>query len=162
MAGFGATALAMVAFAALIAPSVHRPFQAVTYGAMALFVLFVVASLRLALLACFDLRSASGNVLIVTPTAVVRRRRGKVDSWSFAEFPGVTFVIQSRRATTSTSLNLADGPPSQALLNDKLMRGGVNAIHLNRPGETFGPVLIDDGSFGALDEILRALVTRVQ
>jgi hypothetical protein len=160
MAAFAALGVAIVGFGVSIAPSIHRPFQPVTYGAAAVFLLMVVASLRLAFLAFLDLRSGGGNVLIVTPAVVVRRRRGKIDSWPFAEFPGLTFVIQSRRATTSTSLNLADGSPSEALLADKLMRGGVNAIHLNRPQETFGAVLVDDASFGPLDEILRALVAR--
>jgi hypothetical protein len=162
MAAFTAMGLALAGFGVSIAPSLHRPFQAVTYGAIATFFLVVLASLRLALLAYLDLRSARGNVLIVTPTVIVRRRRGKVDSWLFAEFPGLTFVVQSRRATTSTSLNLADGPPSEALLADKLRRGGVNAIRLNRSGESFGAVLIDDASFGRLDEIVRALVARVE
>jgi hypothetical protein len=160
MAAFGVVGLAIAGFGVTIAPSIQRPLQPVTYGAGAVFLLMVVASLRLALLAFLDLRSGSGNVLIVTPTVVVRRRRGKVDSWPFAEFPGLTFVIQFRRATSCTSPNLADGPPSEALLEDKLMRGAVNGIHLNRPQETFGADLIDDASFGPLDEILRALVAR--
>jgi hypothetical protein len=160
MAAFGLLGLAIAGFCVKVAPTIRRPFEAVTYGGGAVFLLMVVSSLRLALLAFFDLRSGRGNVLIVTPTVVVRRRRGKVDSWPFAEFPGLTFVIQFRRATSCTSLNLADGPPSEALLEDKLMRGAVNGIHLNRPQETFGADLIDDASFGPLDEILRALVAR--
>ena len=161
MAGFGATGLALIAAGAWLGPELHRPFETATYVLIAVFVLFCGSSLWLAAQAFLDLRAGRTNVLIVTSEVVVRRRRGKVDSWPFAEFPGLTFVLQSRRAVKPTSLNLADGPPSEAFLDDRLMRGGIVDIRLDRAGETYGAVLVDDGTFGSLEEILRALVARV-
>lgn len=159
---WAALGLGMVVFAVLVWPVARRPFTAISYGVGVVFLFFLVSSLRLAVLSLVDLMHAKNSVLVVTPTIVVRRRRNKVDGWSFAEFPGVTYAYPSRRSTISKSLNLADLPPPEDSVADALNASGLTVIYLNRPGQTFDKELIDDFSYGPMHDILRALVTRVR
>jgi hypothetical protein len=158
-AAFG---VGMVVFGVLLWPVARRPFTAVSYGIGAVFLFFLLSSLALAVTSLFDLLHAKNSILVVTPTIVVRRRRNKVDSWPFAEFPGVTYAYPSRRSTISKSLNLTDPSTSEDALAHALSARGITVIYLNRPGRTFDKELIDDFSFGPMHEILRALVDRVR
>jgi hypothetical protein len=157
---WAALGVGMVVFAALAWPAARRPFTAISYGVAAVFLFFLFSSLRLAVLSLVDLWHAKNTVLVVTPTIVVRRRRNKVDSWPFAEFPGLTYAYPSRRSTISKSLNLADLPPPEDSIAGAMNASGLTVVYLNRPGYTFDEELIDDSSFGPMNEILRALVTR--
>ena len=103
-----------------------------------------------------DLWHAKNSLLVVTPTTIVRRRRNKVVSWPFVEFPGVTYAYPSRRSTISKSLNLADLPPPEDAIAAATNASGITVIYLNRPTQTFDEELIDDFSFGSMNEILRA------
>lgn len=159
---WGAFGAGMIVLAVLLWPAARRPFTAIHYGVGAVFLFFLLSSLSLAVTSLIDLLHAQNSVLIVTPAIVVRRRRNRVESWPFAEFPGITYAYPSRRSTISKSLNLTDPSTSEDSIAHALGASGITVIYLNRPGRTFDEELIDDFSFGPMQEILRALVTRVR
>lgn len=103
---------------------------AVAYGAIGAWGLFLLLSLWRAAEKARDLLHARSNVLAIAPFGVVRRLRGTVKAWPFAEHPEQTVVSQN---------------------------GSIESIYLNRQGHTFDQLLVDDGTFGPMAKIALSL-----
>jgi hypothetical protein len=121
---------ALLVFGVLIRSHVNLEAGGVAYGAIAVFLAVVLLSFWRALSKLRDLLHADTNLIIVAPVGLVRRLRGSVKVFSFSEFPDLNSVRSNRR---------------------------VESIYLNRDGRTFDQELVDDGSFGPMEELLGAL-----
>jgi hypothetical protein len=121
---------ALLAFGVIMRSSVNLEAGAVAYGAIAIFVAIVLLTFWRALNKLLDLRHADTNLIVVAPIGLVRRLRGRVQPFPFSEFPD---------------------------LNSVKSNGRIESIYLNRDGQTFDQELVDDGSFGPMEEILGAL-----
>ena len=92
-------------------------------------------------------------MIVVAPEGVVRRLRGRVQSWPFAQFPDITLVVGDRyNAGHSQRITLGS--------NTNFFPGTVSAGYLNEPGASFQHELVDDGTFGPMGEILSAIALR--
>ena len=127
---YGGFAVALVAVCLLLRGHINLAAGGVAYGAIGVFGLILLLTLWRAWNKGRDLLHAASNLLVVAPFGVVRRLRGGVKVWAFAELPEVTVVAQ---------------------------KGSIESIYLNRRGATFDQLLVDDGSFGPMSEIASAL-----
>ena len=123
-------AIALVAAGLYFSGSLNPNAGGVYYGAISVWALLVLASLWRAWNKLRDLMSADTNVLVVAPFGVILRQRNRVKNWSFEEFPETTQVVSNRQ---------------------------IESIYLNRKGRSFDQMLVDDGSFGPMPAIARAL-----
>jgi hypothetical protein len=157
------TALGLAILGAAIAafPHVNMDAGAVVYGAAAVAGLLVLSSLWRGASRFVDYHFADSNVLLVTPQGAVRRLRGKVRVWPFSDFPDLQVVTMSRH--TGTAIYHV---PLRAVGLERLpdevptLLGGLESIHLNEPGGNFQHEIVDDGSFGPMEDIVAAIIAR--
>ncbi len=122
--------VALIVVGLYLHDSVNPNAGGVFYGAISVWALLILASLWRAWSKFRDLLSADSNVLVVAPFGVILRRRNRVKTWLFEEFPETTQVVSNRT---------------------------LDSIYMNRKGRTFDQMLVDDGSFGPMSNIARAL-----
>ena len=60
----------------------------------------------------------------------------------------------------SKRIALASRTIHEDILTSNFFAGQVEAVHLNEAGASFQHELVDDGSFGPMHEIIRAIATR--
>jgi hypothetical protein len=130
LAGYSVTAIAILVIGLVMRPSLNLQAGGVLYGAIAVWALFILGSAWRALNKGLDLKHANTNVLLITPLGVVMRRRGRVKSWPFSEYPEVQVVRSDRK---------------------------IDTIYLNRQGRSYDSELVDDGSFGPMEGIAGSL-----
>lgn len=128
--GYSATAVAILAVGLAMRTSLNLQAGGVYYGAIVVWALLILASAWRALNKGLDLKYANSNVLLIAPLGVVMRRRGRVKSWPFSEYPELQVVRSNRE---------------------------IDTIYLNRQGRTFDSELVDDGSFGPMATIAGCL-----
>jgi hypothetical protein len=130
LVGYSVTAVAILAIGLAMRTSLNLQAGGVLYGAIAVWLLLILASAWRALNKGLDLKHANTNVLLITPVGVVMRLRGRVKSWPFSEYPEIQVVRSDRK---------------------------IDTIYLNRQGRTFDSELVDDGSFGSMEGIAGSL-----
>jgi hypothetical protein len=151
--------LAVLVVAILLSSHVNKDAGGVVYGAGAVAALIVLSALWRALKGFLDFRDGDTNLLVVTREGVIRRLRGKVRAWPFTDFPDLTIVTSNQHTGTKVhSIQLRSGRPEGDPAPTSFSAGSIESIHLNEAGASFQHELVDDGSFGPMHEIARAIV----
>jgi hypothetical protein len=179
----GSFAVGLLAVAIAMAPTVNPDASpALKYGLAAFVGLLVLLGAWAAWSAAADLRYANSNLILVCPEGVIRRLRGRVRSWPFAQYPDVAYGISHMRSTQSTeyyptkweriSLDSQQaGERPQQEVED--LTGGhpyrdyyrfssskIAGVSLNEKGASFADELVSDSTFGPMADILDAIVSR--
>jgi hypothetical protein len=155
---YALTGVAVLAAAAALAPSLNPNAGSVKYGAIAFVALVALSTFWIAWRKSREIRAADTNLLVVAPEGVVRRLCGQVHSWSFAEFPDVTFVVGDRHnAPHALRMVIGSRNGEDPLARANFSPGTVSAIYLNESGASYQHALVDDGTFGPVHEILAAI-----
>jgi hypothetical protein len=155
------TGVVVLGAATALAPSIRPDAGSVRYGATAFVGLVALSAFWLAWRKATEIRDADRNVLVVAPEGVVRRLRGRVQSWPFAQFPDITFVVGDRyNPEHSLRIALGSHKIEDHIVRSNFYSGKVSAVYLNEPGADFQHELVDDGIFGPMNEILAAIALR--
>lgn len=155
------TGVAVLGAAAVLAPNLRPDAGAVRYGAIAFAGLVVLSASWLAWRKASEIRYADRNVLVVAPEGVVRRLRDRVQSWPFAEFPDITFVVGDRyNPEHALRIVLGSHNGEDPMARANVVPATVSAIYLNESGASFQHELVDDDTFGPMHEILAAIASR--
>jgi hypothetical protein len=157
LTGAGLTGAA-VALAAHMTPAAG----AIKHGLVAVAGLLALSAFWQAWRKGTEVRDADTNVLVVTPEGVLRRLRGQVQSWPFAQYSDISFVIrdlQRNGPAHTRRIELGAHQIEDDIVRADFFGGNVMSIHLNEAGAGFQHELVDDGSFGSMHHILRALAT---
>jgi hypothetical protein len=155
------TGVAVLAAAAALAPSLRPDAGSVKYGATAFVGLVALSAFWLAWRKSREILAADTNLLVVAPEGVVRRLCGRVHSWSFAEFPDITFVVGDRHNSQhALRIVLGSHNVEDSMVRANASSGTISAIYLNESGASFQHALVDDGTFGPMHEILAAIASR--
>jgi hypothetical protein len=157
---YGLFGITLVAFAIMLAPSVNTGAGGVLYGAMVVAGLIVLSALWRSLSRFLDFRWADTNVLVVTAEGVVRRLRGHVRAWPFSEYPNLQVVTMNRH--TGTKIYHVPLRPLGSSGDAYPFAGGFESIYLNQEGGSFQHEIVDDDSFGPMQDIAYAIVERTR
>jgi hypothetical protein len=157
---YGLVGVAIVAFAIVIAPNVNRNAGGVLYGAMAVAGLIVLSVLWRSFSRFRDYRWGDTNLLVVTAEGVLRRLRGQVRAWPFSEFADLQVVTMNRH--TGTKIYHVPLRPLGASGDAYPFAGGFESIYLNQEGGSFQQEIVDDGSFGPMQDIALAIIERAR
>ena len=130
-----------------------------------------------------NLRYASSNLLLVCPEGVIRRLRGRVRSWPFAQYPDVAYGLNDMRSMQNNEysstrwerISLDSQRPGERPQQgvEDLTGGGhpfrdyfhfsstkLAGISLSEKGASFEEELVGDSTFGPMADILDAIVSR--
>jgi hypothetical protein len=155
---FGGIGVAGVAFAIIVAPRVNPDVGLVRYGGAAVagfFLLMLFLRLRQKVA---ELRRARTNVLLVSSEGVIRRLGGRVEAWPFARTPEMTIVLRSNHGWGTANIHLGARPLDGDLVASDFYEGRISEVFLSQAGGTFGNIVVDDGSFGSMSEIVQTIV----
>jgi hypothetical protein len=163
-----ATLLALIGIfvigaAAAMAPHVNPNAGNVRYGVAVVAGLMALSALWQAWRKVTEVRYATTNVIVVCREGVVRRLRGRVQAFPFADFPVITFVLYNWHRNTprkAVNVDVRAGAIDDHIVQTNFYAGQVTVIYLSEADATFQNELVDDGSFGPMHEIVRAILTR--
>ncbi len=157
--GMGLLGAAILGAAVALRPFVMEGGWA-AYGAAALVGLMVLVAGWSLVRALRDLHHAKSSVLVVTREGVLRRVRGRVQTWDFAEYPELNLVLGSRHGAAQKQIDLKSSKLDKELQSSNYGGGRLTAVYLNQPGHTFQRELVSDNRFGPMHQIVRAIVER--
>jgi hypothetical protein len=159
----GLIGLAIIAAGAALAPHVNPKAGNIRYGVAAVAGAMAVVAVWLSWRKLTEARHADTNLLVVARDGVVRRLCGRVQCWPFVDFPVVTLVLYNWHLNTprkAVNIDLMSREIDASIVESNFYPGMVTVIYLSEAGATFQHELVDDGSFGPLHDIARALATR--
>jgi hypothetical protein len=172
---FALTGFGVLGIAVALAPSVNpNAGAAIRYGAAAFVGLVVLAALWQAWKKADELWHADTNLIVVSSGGVIRRLCGRVQSWPFAQYPDITFLVRGRQSSKYPPQSMrialdslqpdesAQGIPDEhayAKYYGASSPTQITVIYLNEKDASFQHELVDDGTFGSMGDILQAIVT---